>query len=137
MLFPQGGMGSQLYFVLNNTQIRILTLLPGVEHSAICCTLETASLSTSNLDYIALSWTWGSAADRLRKIKINDRDFDVRSNLYDALYSLRVNGGNAAQRLWIDAVCINQDSEEKNQQVPLMAQIYTLARFVIVCRYCI
>ena len=42
-------------------------------------------------------------------------------------------GRQELRRLWIDAICINQASlKEKNQQVPMMADIYGGAARVLV-----
>jgi hypothetical protein len=59
------------------------------------------------------------------------RDLHVTENLYSAL--LRLQDDFCPRVLWIDAICINQSNEkEKEQQIPLMAEIYAKARSVIV-----
>ena len=62
----------------------------------------------------------------------------VTKNLYAALQELaRVlemdnSYMNPKGRLWVDAVCINQDDvAEKNRQIPLMGRIYSTARQTI------
>ena len=86
----------------------------------------------------AISYTWG---DQLPKedITISDNTFSTTRTVARILKSrchklrlLPVPGMEFF--MWIDALCINQeDSEEKNHQVPLMREIYTCAIRVIVC----
>ncbi|KAI9768262.1 MAG: hypothetical protein M1839_004156 [Geoglossum umbratile] len=57
--------------------------------------------------------------------------FHITHNLFLALKHLRLPYNE--RKLWIDAICINQeDVEERNQQVQIMQQIYWRARRVIV-----
>ena len=57
--------------------------------------------------------------------------FKVRPNLHAALQQLRLR--DRPKRLWIDAICINQeDNDEKNAQVSLMADVYSKATSVCV-----
>lgn len=66
----------------------------------------------------------------MMSIKINGRRCEVRQNLWQALYHLRLE--SAPRVLWIDAICINQaDASERNRQVALMGKIYTCASNVI------
>jgi hypothetical protein len=84
--------------------------------------------------YVALSYTWGRPSPSFPiewddhnarlPIKINGLDFKVRLNLHSALKTLR-NLVHKEAIVWIDALCINQDSEpEKNHFVPRMTEIY-------------
>jgi hypothetical protein len=55
----------------------------------------------------------------------------VTTNLLELLQSLRSSG--ETRRLWIDALCINQDDlDEQSQQVPLMAEIYQKTAVVLI-----
>ncbi|PMD41283.1 HET-domain-containing protein, partial [Hyaloscypha variabilis F] len=76
--------------------------------------------------YEALSWCWGkAAANQVLRIHNGYGVFGLRisSNLKNALRALR--GTTGVRRLWIDAVCINQqDVRERNQQVARMDKIY-------------
>jgi hypothetical protein len=55
-------------------------------------------------------------------------DVPITRNCYDALGELRRRG---VRIVWVDAVCINQGSdEEKEGQIPLMRDIYGRARRV-------
>ncbi|KAF4993432.1 hypothetical protein FDECE_13398 [Fusarium decemcellulare] len=84
-------------------------------------------------DFIALSYVWGSPMPR-RFITVNGAQFGVTPNLYDALIQLRrMQRIRQGFRLWIDAICINQDSlTERGQQVARMRDIYRSAWRVVI-----
>jgi len=95
----------------------------------IKCTLESSTF-LEKPTYTALSYTWGSP-NKTRTIKVDGRKIENRDNLYNALQHIR----NPKQpiTLWVDAISINQnDVNEKNQQVPLMAFIYSRSVEVVV-----
>jgi hypothetical protein len=79
-------------------------------------------------DFIALSYTWGNANDA-REIIVNGCVVNVTKNLEAALRVLRCrNEYRAGVKLWVDALCINQeDLEERAAQVSQMSDIYSLA----------
>ena len=80
--------------------------------------------------YTALSYTWGPP-DRTHPIVLSDHQFLITSSLATALHHIR--HPTNVTTLWIDQICINQeDGEEKNSQVPLMARIYRQAEEVLV-----
>jgi hypothetical protein len=112
------------------TAIRLLTLLPGIRDSIICCSLAVATLD-DDLHYEALSYTWGDSTIK-REININHNHcLQVTANLETALQYLRYPDNDRV--LWIDAICINQDDNvEKSKQVPLMGEIYGRAFNVLV-----
>jgi hypothetical protein len=90
--------------------------------------LQHATFSPE-LTYAALSYTWGSPGDT-RQIILDGHSFTVRKNLYDFLQRSESRNGVP---LWIDAICINQDDvEERNSQVSMMADIYEQAGHVYV-----
>ena len=122
--------------------IRVLTVRQGFTGDTIECTLTPRPLtnpeSTSPIDqvlpYEALSYHWGSGEASF-KVKIYTEGFPgffrVRPNLHAALNQLRLR--DRPRRLWIDAICINQDdNDEKNAQVSLMADVYSKAQSVCV-----
>ncbi len=117
-------------------QIRIFTLLPSIENSSSNTIIDKAliegSLEVVNRidkpEYTALSYTWGNNTP-LRTIFINGKQFEITTNLHDALSELRQE--HKPVRLWIDAICINQkDDPEKSEQVIQMVDIYEAANSV-------
>jgi len=57
--------------------------------------------------------------------------FEITRNLRDALYNIR--DSSRIIGLWVDAICINQqDDNERNQQVALMGQIYSVAQHTVI-----
>jgi hypothetical protein len=92
--------------------------------------------------YSALSYTWGKPGDE-EEICIDGKPFDVRQNLHDALWHIRVykKAKKVAvpqdKYLWVDAICINQSTDEaaldeRSSQVRLMTRIYEQANHVMV-----
>jgi hypothetical protein len=68
-----------------------------------------------------------------KRIICNGKELPVTSNLYDFL--VRYSQGpeqTLHQRLWIDAICINQtDLLERSHQVNIMAEIYKAASHIV------
>ncbi len=109
--------------------IRILVLQPARKaNRPIQCSFKEISLgddSSPELHYKALSYTWG-APRGTRPIFCEGQTILVTPNCEQALLHLRQK--SKARNLWIDAICIDQQSvPEKNQQVPLMGEIYRYA----------
>ncbi|KAH6892588.1 heterokaryon incompatibility protein-domain-containing protein, partial [Thelonectria olida] len=110
-------------------QFRVLLLHPGQDDDPISCSLEVETL-WDGATFEALSYVWGGG-DPKNRILLDGDSFLVRDNLFDALTRLR----NDAQvrRLWVDAICINQDDVlERNSQVRLMTELYSAASKVLV-----
>lgn len=84
-------------------------------------------------DFIALSYVWASPTPR-RFITLNGAQFGITPNLYDALIQLRrTQRVRQGFRLWVDAICINQDDlAERGQQVARMRDIYRSAWQVVI-----
>ncbi|KAI1380165.1 HET-domain-containing protein [Hypoxylon crocopeplum] len=97
----------------------------------------------SELDYEALSYTWGSPEDgrtiivqskpastRRFKAMFRKRHLLIRKHLAEAIRHLRHEG--ECRIMWIDAICINQeDKNERREQVKRMGEIFSLARRVV------
>ncbi|KXJ87708.1 heterokaryon incompatibility protein-domain-containing protein [Microdochium bolleyi] len=83
-----------------------------------------------NFDYQALSYTWGNEPFAQRIVLGQDGScLKIKPNLYDAL--VRFRDRHRVVKIWIDALCINQeDNQEKARQIPIMDQIYSVARAV-------
>ncbi|RSL54073.1 hypothetical protein CEP54_010071 [Fusarium duplospermum] len=109
-------------------KIRLLILHPARRSSQpIECSFREISLqdNDASVDYEALSYTWG-APRGTQPIRCEGCTILVTPNCEQALLHLRQRF--KPRTLWIDAICINQQStEEKNQQVSMMGDIYTSA----------
>jgi hypothetical protein len=87
--------------------------------------------------YIALSYCWGDRTNSQR-LKIGAYasflEVNITDNLASALRALwnKKKIGVVHLRIWIDAICINQnDLYERSQQVQVMRQIYSKATSVV------
>lgn len=106
----------------------------------IVVNLQTVSLLEKPL-FDALSYVWGSSG-LTERITVDSTDFFVTKNLKTALCDVyhhwrqdkEDNRSVATRRLWVDAVCIDQNNAiEKGHQLPLMTGIYSGAATVF-CR---
>ncbi|GAW18788.1 hypothetical protein ANO14919_082700 [Xylariales sp. No.14919] len=141
------------YKPLEKDQVRLLVLWPAnADHYPLLCTLETYTWGqgTSNPQYAALSYFWGSDVCNGRlylvlgddKAESTDRNtwgstarhalcIPIRNNLFRAL--LRLRRTDRPVSLWIDVMCINQDDAvEKTTQLEQMIKIYQNAENVCV-----
>ena len=108
--------------------IRVLDLLPGKWRQTVRVNLRVADVAFET-DFEALSYTWGRSKRNRTLIVDGHHCLHITDNLFNALRRLR--STSKTRRLWVDAVCINQDDhEEKNLQVALMGQIYHSATCV-------
>ncbi|EUC40540.1 hypothetical protein COCMIDRAFT_9612 [Bipolaris oryzae ATCC 44560] len=100
------------------------------ECDLIQCELVTVSLEKHLGAFDALSYVWGYT-DVKERIKMDGKTIEVTLNLEAALR--RVRNTEAAELVWVDALCINQrDVEEKNIQVMRMKDVYTKCGRVLV-----
>ena len=135
--------------LVQDKSIRLLNYLVSPE-GLIVGSLRCVELC-EDLTYSALSYTWEYAYPSGRlpngafdierdnddgpqhelSIILNDQSLAIKPNLYDALLQLHASGLN--YRLWVDAICINQqDLPERNAQVNMMGDIYSQASSVVV-----
>ncbi|KUJ14675.1 HET-domain-containing protein [Mollisia scopiformis] len=102
-------------------EIRLALLQPGIWDDEISYHLTNSSLE-SPIAYESLSYVWAQETGH-NSIKLNGKEHRITNNLFKALKRLRK--AREARCLWIDAICIDQDSIlEKNHQVALMGAIY-------------
>jgi hypothetical protein len=111
--------------------IRMITLLPGIGHQQLNCTLKEVALDESP-QYEAISYVWG---DETTPASIVCDDFGhslpITQNLAAALFRFRL--VDQQRVLWADAICINQeDIAERGHQVRLMGEVYGKASGVLV-----
>jgi len=110
---------------------RFLSLLPSELDGAIRCEIHHDDLS-NHQPYHAVSYTWGPPEPTIL-IQVSGKQLPVRENLFLFLRNMMAANPDGLQKLWIDALCIDQNNiEEKNQQVPQMGRIYSGAQSVLV-----
>ncbi|KAF9499677.1 HET-domain-containing protein [Pleurotus eryngii] len=81
--------------------------------------------------YFALSYVWGDPNVQEHDLICSGRLMKITSNLWIALKA--VWSKFPTRRLWVDAICINQDNiPERNQQVAMMGDIYSRAECVAI-----
>jgi hypothetical protein len=110
---------------------RVAVLEPANQfNDPIHLSLKRVSLTgLKRTQYEALSYVWGSIKGDCR-VYCDGKLLYVTSNCESALRYLRLK--HRTRVLWIDAVCINQDSNaEKIRQVPMMGDIYESAARVL------
>ncbi|KAK8101395.1 hypothetical protein PG999_011769 [Apiospora kogelbergensis] len=116
------------------SEIRILHLQHGASFvDPIVCDVSAQDLrSLHHDDYEAVSYTWADAsgdATRCRTITVGGQPLAVTASCETVLRRLRRQF--SSRRLWIDAVCIDQQNvEERGCQVRLMPRIYSGAKAV-------
>jgi hypothetical protein len=109
---------------------RLVTLHPGTLNEPVRCDLTRDTWQREGIEYEALSYAWGSAIAK-QPIQLGRQPFLVTANLHSALSYLRYR--DISRILWIDAICINQDSvKERNHQVQFMGEIYRESKRVVV-----
>ncbi|KAH8597132.1 heterokaryon incompatibility protein-domain-containing protein [Bisporella sp. PMI_857] len=143
-LSRNGGYDEILYHPLDHGKLefRLLVLEPGFGNARLKCRIIPATLRAPPV-YTALSYAWeakvlhptSSQKDVVLQpgeieIDINGNALRIGSNLGEAMRHLR--DRYHPQTLWIDAVCIDQNSTvEKNHQVELMRRLYRHASHVV------
>jgi hypothetical protein len=115
--------------------IRLIHLQPCEDLEArIECSLKDAILTEYRDDigdhYIAISYVWGDQNDT-RSISVDGKRLEITASLDSALRHIR--DDRRVLRVWADGVCINQnDVHDRNRQVRLMGDIYSIAQHTIV-----
>lgn len=127
-----------LYQTLNGSRAEIrLLVLPdrdAADTESISASFRTVSLDESP-EFYALSYVWGSPT-MTRPLHVNSTEVLISPNLEHIIRVLLGHEKGLAtvrgKAIWIDALCIDQDNiAEKEQQIPLMGQIYRQATRVL------
>ncbi|KAH7127969.1 heterokaryon incompatibility protein-domain-containing protein [Dactylonectria estremocensis] len=114
-------------------ETRFVRIHPGSTGDDLQAELFSKSLNQFD-DFFALSYTWGSSTKSQVAIRLNGINFAITDNLWTGLTKLRSRFCKSEPvTVWIDAISINQDdTEEKNYQVPMMKDIYSSAGRVVI-----
>ncbi|KAF2034251.1 hypothetical protein EK21DRAFT_97703 [Setomelanomma holmii] len=109
--------------------IRIFEVQPGDSSDVFRGRFILASID-SEVECDALSYMWGAPAP-VDKIIVAGAAIPLASNLATALRHIRNCKEPEPLKIWIDAICINQDdSVERGHQVAMMRLVYSKARCV-------
>jgi len=104
-------------------EIRLVQLLPGHDDEQLQCSFHRHVLGCPDVEYSALSYTWGDSKSPTYTILIDGDSFDIHQNLWHFLKRQREN--DEFGLIWIDAISIDQlNTSERNHQVSLMRDIY-------------
>lgn len=107
-------------------QIRLLNVMSGRDPDTLRCKLQCTTLSQASADYATVSYCWGDSSAK-RIILIDEKPVSIGSSAAGVLYRMR--SATSDRMLWIDAICIDQNSKtEQAQQVALMGSIYSMSR---------
>ncbi|KAI1374563.1 heterokaryon incompatibility protein-domain-containing protein [Hypoxylon crocopeplum] len=121
---------------ISSKSIRVLDLAPSrCFDDPLVGLLRVISLDYMIQDnypvYNALSYVWGPWSSPKDTMRCGHHDLSITKNCRNALRQLRHLYGGIA--IWVDSICIDQsNAEEKEQQLPLMKEIYTWAEVVYV-----
>ncbi|KAJ9607620.1 hypothetical protein H2200_007698 [Cladophialophora chaetospira] len=117
------------YTPLNLAQqsFRLINVLSRAPDGEIRCFMYNTFHQQQYREFTALSYEWGNRPVQFR-IWINVIRFPVRPNLYSFFQHLSTLYPAGYDRLWIDALCIDQNNvKERNHQVSIMKNTYESA----------
>jgi hypothetical protein len=113
-------------------EIRLVVLYPGHELDDLVFDIIHCNLLDKPV-YEAISYTWATVdgdASLSSHVSCRGKQIAVTKNCESMLRILRKQGTN--RTIWVDAICIDQENtEERNHQVRLMATIYSNASQVV------
>jgi hypothetical protein len=115
-------------------EIRVLRLHEAVFRSdAVVVDLVTINIRDANRpNFGALSYHWGELVFD-HAIVCSGKQLSVNASLHACLRRHRSDWFEKPEFLWVDAICINQkDTNELNQQLPLIGDIYRGALTVFI-----
>ncbi|KAF7195287.1 Heterokaryon incompatibility protein 6, OR allele [Pseudocercospora fuligena] len=118
------------YTYLARGAIRLVRFHPRSTPSDIHLTLEhQENYSSGELPYTVLSYP--HSKDESKSLTLHGRTRMVPAPVWDALSAIQVHG-DAEDRYWVDAICVNQrDETEKQEHAAQMEQIYSSAHKVL------
>ncbi|KAI8724185.1 HET domain-containing protein [Fusarium sp. LHS14.1] len=110
--------------------IRILIVQPGQPEDPLECHLEVARLSLdqgskpeNSPSYEAISYCWGDPTP-CKPCDLDGIAIKIPASASEVIHRFRLS--DAPRRIWIDALCINQqDIVERGEQVSLMGAVYS------------
>jgi hypothetical protein len=117
---------------LTGQEIRLIEIFPSKFASdALRCRRFKINLDAIQMyPYEALSYVWGDESNTT-EVFCDGSSVSVTSSLASALKRLRLR--HRSRLIWADAICIDQEnSSEKNHQIPIMGKIYSMADRVVV-----
>ncbi|KAF4434511.1 heterokaryon incompatibility het-6 [Fusarium acutatum] len=118
------------YPPLLGNHIRILDVSVNAENSEPIYNFRVVPLENPP-EYTAISYCWDNSTNIARIRFHNGDSLPLSQTLLDLFNSLRKKSSKFT--VWIDAICINQeDTAEKEFQVPLMGKIYSRSTEVVV-----
>ncbi|KAH8433983.1 HET domain-containing protein [Aspergillus melleus] len=123
---------SYLYQPLKSKgSIRLLRLeAENKDDMTISGALEEVSLDDCNIEYIGLSYTWGSSLKPF-KLRTNLGFIALTASLYFAIVQM-LRDTNGPRVIWVDAVSINQEDEsEKAGQIEILHEIFRQAAGIL------
>ncbi|KAK5701352.1 hypothetical protein LTR17_022682 [Elasticomyces elasticus] len=108
-----------IYSNLGLHKIRLLHLLPGDWNDEIRCVVFEADLQRQNVDYEAVSYTWGEPTRPKHTVHISSSSsgriprtagnvMEVSEGTFEALRRLRPGKEQVPRTLWIDAICVSR-----------------------------
>ncbi|XP_014554014.1 hypothetical protein COCVIDRAFT_106024, partial [Bipolaris victoriae FI3] len=113
----------------HKSHFRLLSIIRGHFGQHVECEISTWPIDKAP-PYYAISYAWGDANDTT-DITINGSRLEVRRNCEYALQQAFAT--KACRYVWVDAICIDQTTKEKNHQVGIMGLIYSGAKHVLAC----
>ncbi|KAH8900633.1 hypothetical protein GQ53DRAFT_628404, partial [Thozetella sp. PMI_491] len=110
-------------------EIRLLVIQRRVPFIPVRCNMIHVSLDDEP-KYEAMSYVWGNPT-RTHLVRVDGKVIPITESVRGILEQKASISG--PKKVWIDAVCINQeDIEEKPKQIQMMLDIYRSAKFVTV-----
>ena len=109
--------------------IRLLILAPRNAGEVLRGEIREARLDGPGPKFVAISYHWGPVKET-HGLTTEEGVVGLTGSLYLALHALR--DTSSPMTLWVDAICINQNSrQEKRTQIRMMGEIYQRAERVI------